>query len=136
MLLVFFSDSCCYGFTTFSASQNDKLAPPSVTQAGMLNSQGAQGEPVASINILSTVLSIAEYLLGDSDSHVLPLPLKYLEPVISTELEGKLPGINLSKIDIQDGIVLIPYAEGKHNYIVQVAHAEAACIPLIRAGAG
>ncbi|MCX5666748.1 MAG: ROK family protein, partial [Candidatus Omnitrophica bacterium] len=50
------------------------------------------------------------------------MPLKYLESTLLDELKIVLAkGINLSKVDIKEGVVLIPYVRSNKRYIIQIA---------------
>ncbi len=93
------------------SSQYRNLAVPSALQSRIIDSEAT---------FAYSLLNIGRYLLGDSTGRP-GLPLKYLEYVMSMELNGGIAGIDLSHVRLENGVVIIPCVRDGVRSIAKIA---------------
>ncbi|MFH1846286.1 MAG: radical SAM protein [Candidatus Omnitrophota bacterium] len=110
VLGVFLINTCCYGVEISPFKLYDKIAVYSFLQDRDFREIAEE---------LNTVYTIAEYLLGNPEKRLKPLPPKYFESVMTSELGRSPSGIDLSGVEIKGEKVLIPYAQSDKKCIIQ-----------------
>ncbi|MFH1836630.1 MAG: hypothetical protein ABH862_00765, partial [Candidatus Omnitrophota bacterium] len=76
---------------------------------------------ISDVNILGTSLSVARYLLGDTEEGEASLPLEHMAAVIRDELGDAAENIDLTRVSLKEGIVIIPVKKDSQKFEVQIA---------------
>jgi hexokinase len=99
-------------------SEKTTLAVQGLFQQQMMTPDGAMHRDaiLSNMRLLTTVRSIAKILLTDR------VRIKYLESTLTAEL-GKvlIEGMDLSRVAVKGGVVLIPYVRNRKKYVIQIA---------------
>lgn len=99
-------------------SEKTTLATQGLFQQQMMTPDGAMHRDAifSNMRLLTSVRSIGKILLTDK------VRLKYFETTLTAEL-GKVlvDGMDLSRVAVKDGVVLVPYVRGNKKYVIQIA---------------
>ncbi len=71
--------------------------------------------------LTNTSLSVTEYILGDPDKGISPLPVKYLKPVMKAELGYAVSGVDLDDISVDNGVVSLTCLSRGERVLVRAA---------------
>lgn len=98
-------------------SQDYNLAVPSRCQQQPINAETArfQQSLFSEGEVLGSVFSIAKYLFEDN------LPIGYMDQVLSAELGKAVEKIDLSRVIVKDGVILVPCEIKGKKIIIQIA---------------
>jgi predicted NBD/HSP70 family sugar kinase len=99
-------------------SEKSTLAAQGLFQQQMMTADGLarHNEIFSNMRLLTSVRSIAKALLEQK------LPLKYLDTTVTDELGGVLiDGLDLSRVMVRDGVILIPFLARNNKYVIQIA---------------
>ncbi|MGB3057061.1 MAG: HEAT repeat domain-containing protein, partial [Candidatus Omnitrophota bacterium] len=106
-----------YPVSDIPSAGSQKLAGELPFQQDLMSMQRQEFQEslFSDMKLLLSVNSVAKFLLDDD------LPLKYLDRVLTEELGEVAEGIDLSKVKISGGVILIPYNTAEKRYILQIA---------------
>jgi HEAT repeat protein len=102
---------------------NSDLSAQSPFQGRMMTEQAElfRQSILADIDLMTVVFSIAKCLLGDPESDIKPLPIKYLETTVTEEFGKPIENVVLSNVTIENDIIRVPYEKEEKKYVVQIA---------------
>ncbi len=123
LIISFITTDISWACPQCGTGNSSTLATQSIFQQNMITeaAEKYRGSILADSNLLGSVYSIARYLLGDADAGIDPLPIKYMEEMLTAELGSALNGIDLSKVTLTDGVAYIPFVKGDKKHILQIA---------------
>ncbi len=114
LIAAFITLDVSWAYPPESNAQTSTLATPSLLQQQPVDIRFQQSI-FSQAALLGSVCSIGKYLLEDKQ------PLKYLDQVLSKELGEAVKGIDLSRVTVKDGVVLIPYEINSIKRIIRIA---------------
>ncbi len=104
-------------------AESHALSGQSVFQGRMFSEGGQEFKEsvLLDANLIYSALCIGEYLLGDPQKQLKPLPAEHLESVMKSELGAAIGGIDISNIQVGEGIVSIPCRADDRQFTIRIS---------------
>lgn len=103
-------------------SPDAALAAQSPFQENMMTEAGEKFRRslLSDMEVLKAIFCVGQYLFGDNEEGLSPLPLDYMEDVLTTRNGGPFRGVDLAGARMDKGVVIVPCA---NDIDIQIADA-------------